>query len=427
MIDEAVLAQLLGELADEIAVPDDGADRVVHELSASGRATRPRVPRRSQWVMAAAAAIVVVGLGVVVNNAMQSSTAKVSSAPTASAPNRTQLAAPAAPRRRAAAKSVAANGALRVSPSVLGQDGNQGAGIQGGVGPQGPAGDEGVQGVAGVTGDIGLVGPQGPSGAQGPTGTSAAYAAPSTNTAAGGSAAATFGAVDGAKIIKTGSLDLQVPKGTLQSQVLRMTHIAVGVGGYVTHSQSNLDPSSATAQMTIRVPVNAFENAISQIESAPGIKVLNDSENGTDVSAQYVNVQAKIQADSGERNSLLVLLSHASNLDDILTLRDKITEVQGVIDQYQGQLNVLSDQSTYSSISVLASEKPPKPHKAAVAHHVVPPTGLSKSWQDARKGFANVVEWFLARSGGALILFIISMLLALALRYLYPVMRRALL
>ena len=34
-----------------------------------------------------------------------------------------------------------------------------------------------------------------------------------------------------------------------------------------------------------------------------------------------------------------------------------------------------------------------------------------------------MVEWFLARSGGALILFIISMLLALALRYLYPVMR----
>ena len=109
-----------------------------------------------------------------------------------------------------------------------------------------------------------------------------------------------------------------------------MTHIAVGVGGYVTHSQSNLDPSSATANMIIRVPVNSFENAINQIESAPGIKVLNDSENGTDVSAQYVNVQAKIQADSGERNSLLVLLSHASNLNDILTLRDKITEVQGV-------------------------------------------------------------------------------------------------
>ena len=247
------------------------------------------------------------------------------------------------------------------------------------------------------------------------------------STTSAGNAAEQFGAVDGAKIIKTGSLDLQVPKHTLQSQVIRMTHIAVSVGGYVTHSQSNLDPSSATAQMIIRVPVNAFENAISQIESAPGIKVLNDSENGTDVSAQYVNVQAKIQADSGERNSLLVLLSHASNLNDILTLRDKITEVQGVIDQYQGQLNVLSDQSTYSSISVLASEKPPKPVKVAAAHHALPPTGLSKSWHDARQGFANVVEWFLARSGGALILFIISMLLALALRYLYPVMRRALL
>ena len=80
MIDEVVLEQLLGELAEEIAVPADGAARVVHELSTSGRATRFAVPRRGRLAMAAAAAVVVVGLGVVVNNATKSSTTKVSSA-----------------------------------------------------------------------------------------------------------------------------------------------------------------------------------------------------------------------------------------------------------------------------------------------------------------------------------------------------------
>jgi len=429
MIDELVLEQLLGELAEEIEVPADGAERVVHELHTSGRAAGRVVPRRARLVMAAAAAIVVVGLGVVVSNATKSSTTKVSSATTADGRALGaggQSANPLAygqSRKRAPARSIAGNAGLKGaqgttgSQGLVGQDGGQGdiglIGPQGPSGAQGATGDEGIIGVAGPTGAIG-VSPQG-----GTTKTS--------SSASGGNAAAQFGAVDGAKIIKTGSLDLQVPKGTLQSQVIRMTHIAVGVGGYVTRSQSNLDPSSATAQMTIRVPVDAFENAIKQLESAPGIKVLSDSENGVDVSAQYVNEQAKLTADMGERDSLLVLLSNTTSLGDILTVRDRITTVQGEIDQIQGQLNVLSDQSTYSSISVLASEKPPKAPKPVAAHVVVPPTGLSKSWQDARQGLANVVEWFIARSGGALIVFLAGLLLLFALRYLYPVMRRALL
>ena len=58
---------------------------------------------------------------------------------------------------------------------------------------------------------------------------------------------------------------------------------------------------------------------------------------------------------------------------------------------------------------------------------VPPATGLSKSWKDARQGFANVIEWLLARSGGALIALIAALALLFGLRYLYPVVRRGLL
>ena len=47
MIDELVLEQLLGELAEEIAVPADGANRVVHELSASAPARAGRCRARA--------------------------------------------------------------------------------------------------------------------------------------------------------------------------------------------------------------------------------------------------------------------------------------------------------------------------------------------------------------------------------------------
>ena len=268
-------------------------------------------------------------------------------------------------------------------------------------------------------GSPGLPGPQGPQGVNGAVATTTA-GSPAT----GASASAL---VDGAMIVKNASLELQVPKGDLPAAVIRVTHIANGVSGYVSKSNTSFSGSDPTAAISIRVPVNSFESTVRQLETFSGVKVLSDSESGVDVTAQYVNLTAKMNADIGERDSLLTLLANANNLGDILTLRDRITSVQADIDQMQGQLNVLSNQSTFSAISVLLSVQPPATPKPAAAHHVSPPTGLQKSWNDARQGFANSVEWFIARSGGALIILLIGLLLAFALRYLYPVVRRALL
>jgi len=55
MIDELVLEQLLDELGQEIAVPPDGAERVVLELATVGRTTRRPSPRASRLLMVAAA------------------------------------------------------------------------------------------------------------------------------------------------------------------------------------------------------------------------------------------------------------------------------------------------------------------------------------------------------------------------------------
>ena len=90
----------------------------------------------------------------------------------------------------------------------------------------------------------------------------------------------------------------------------------------------------------------------------PGVKVLGDSENGDDVTAQY---EPASQADRRHRRTRLApeVLARANNVGDILTVHDRITTVQAEIDQLQGQINVLSNQSTFSSISVTLTEKPP--------------------------------------------------------------------
>ena len=229
--------------------------------------------------------------------------------------------------------------------------------------------------------------------------------------------------VDGAKIVKTGTLDLQVAHDTLRTAVSRVSGVATGLGGYVSNSTTSYDDSDPTASIAIRVPVNTFDAAIAQLKGLPGVKDLGDSETGKDVTAEYTNLQAQLTAAQAEESSLLDVLSHAESIGDILAVRDRITGVQSEINQLQGQINLLGNQASLSSIAITMAEKTVTP----AAYLATPPTGISKSWQDARQGFTNSIEWIIARSGGALIVFLAILALLFGLRYLYPAVRRALL
>jgi len=395
MIDEHVLEQLLAEIADDIAVPADGAERVVHHLAVSASPARGATPRFTRLAMVAAAVIVIVGVGALIHNAIQGSTPTASNAP----------AALSAPRALAhAAYAGGTNTGLR--------------GAQGATGNQGLIGNDGPQGGTALQGGIGPAGPTGAAGVPGPQG--ASLQVPSTSTAASG-------LVDGAKIVRTANLDLQVPNVDLPNAVKNVENIATGVDGYVSESQTSFTGPDANAAITIRVPVDTFDTAIRHLETSPNVKVLDDSEHGVDVTAHYVNLQAQLTADNAERDSLLTVLAGANNIGDILAVHDRITAVESDIDGIQGQLNVLADQSSFSSIAIQLSVQPPPAPKPAVVHPVSPPSGLERSWIDARRGFAHSVEWFIARSGGALIIFLAALFLLFAVRYLYPVVRRALL
>jgi hypothetical protein len=228
---------------------------------------------------------------------------------------------------------------------------------------------------------------------------------------------------DGAKIVKTGTLDLQVPHATLHTAVNRVTGVAVGLGGYIADSKSSFGEGDATAQITIRVPVDNFETAVTQLERLPDVKVLGSSENGSDVTGQYKDLQAQLAAATTERDAFLGVLANAQSVGDILAVRDRITAVETEMNQLQGQINLLDDQATFSSIAVTLAEKPLHATTTVASE----PTGLSKAWRDARDGFSNSLEWIIARSGGTLIILLAGLLLLFGIRYLYPVVRRGLL
>ena len=339
MIDEAVLADLVAQVGDEIPVPGAGAERVVTALTAASVPSRRRArPRFTKPLLAAAAIFVVLLAAVpVVQNGSSSSKSSSVASPTVMAPD------------------------ARARPGVSGSNASGG---------------------------------------------------PSNSP------------VDAAKIVKTGTLDLQLPHGALRVTVNRVTNTAVGLGGYVANSRTSYG-SDPTAQITVRVPANEFETAITRLDALDGVKVLGESENGTDVTAQYVDLQAQLAAATAGRDALLVVLSRAQTVGDILAVQDRVTAAQTQVEQLQRRINVLGDQAAFSSLGVTLSEKPA--HGETAALHRTPDKGLSKAWADARHGFSSGIEWIIARSGGALIVLLAALSLLFGVRFLYPIVRRGLL
>jgi hypothetical protein len=373
MIDETVLRDAFADLAATIPVPADGPDRVLDHVD-SGAAPESR--NRSKFVrplLVAAAAVVVVGVTVAVVHG-SSGSERLSSERSLLAPAKTT-----APAERA-----------------LGNSGSVGA----------PLANSGSTNFA-VPGE-----------ATHGAGAGATPIPSKTTTAP-------TGPVDAAKIVKTGTLDLQVPHAGLRLAVNRVTAAAVGLGGYVAVSKTSYAGSDPTAEVTIRVPVDQFETAITRLDALPEVKVLGDSENGADVTGQYNDLQAQLKAATAARDGYLRVLAQANSIGDILAVNDRLTGAQTVVDQLQGRINTLNGQATFSSLAVTLSEKPVAASKAVV-HKSKPETGLAKSWSDARGGFADAVEWLIARSGAALIVLLAVLALLFGIRYLYPVVRRGL-
>jgi hypothetical protein len=212
------------------------------------------------------------------------------------------------------------------------------------------------------------------------------------------------GAADDAsgRVVKTGSMSLVVGHGKVSPVVNQVTATAKRLGGYVSDSTSEELGSDPSASLTIRVPVGRFEDLMGSVRGV-NAKVARQETNGKDVSATYADTQAKIASLKAARSRFLTILSGAKTIAETLTVQQRVDDVQGQIDQLEGQRRLLASQSDLATLTVTVGEKDSTALKTAE------PSGWSQAWTDARHGFTSGVEGLIRHSGRALL---VLMLLA---------------
>ncbi|MGQ0833106.1 MAG: DUF4349 domain-containing protein [Microthrixaceae bacterium] len=222
--------------------------------------------------------------------------------------------------------------------------------------------------------------------------------------------------VDSAKVVKTGSLDLEVREGAFDGVVDRITARTVGLGGYIAESTTNESSDTPSGSLVVRVPAASFEPLIAELRKLGDVKGV--SSKGTDVTAQFTDLAARLSALSATRDRLSAVLAEARNVPDILAVQDRITAVQVEIEQIQGQQRLLDDQTSFATLAVTVGE----PGSEIIETRAN--EGLGKAWDDARRRFGDSLERIVSWSGSAAVFGLVGLVLLVFGRLLWVAVRR---
>jgi hypothetical protein len=178
--------------------------------------------------------------------------------------------------------------------------------------------------------------------------------------------------VDDAKIVRTGSIDLQVTDVIKATQTARDGIRAMG--GYIGASQTSTEEDRPFATVTYRIPVERWEDALDLLRGLSGqtTKVVNEQTEAVEVTGAVVDLEARIRNLRASEAALQGIASKATRVSDVLEVQAQLTNVRGEIEQLSAQLKDLNDRAAYATLT------------ASFAMPVVAVEVAAKGWEPAQ-------------------------------------------
>ncbi|MHB8625935.1 MAG: DUF4349 domain-containing protein [Aggregatilineales bacterium] len=161
-------------------------------------------------------------------------------------------------------------------------------------------------------------------------------------------------------VLKNATLTLTVENPA--QTVTQVTQLVEGIGGWVVSSntvggmQNGIQLIQGT--ISVRVPADKFVTVLQSIR-AGAISVDAETITGDDVTQKYVDLNSQLTNLQSTEAQLQKIMSTATNVNDVLSVQAKLTDVQGQIEQIKGQLNYYSQAAAYSLIALTLNQKLP--------------------------------------------------------------------
>jgi hypothetical protein len=195
----------------------------------------------------------------------------------------------------------------------------------------------------------------------------------------------------GRKIVRSGSL--AIVSDDPQETVRRVTELAQQLGGYVEKaSVSGSERRAQSAEMVLRIPEAKLDPAREQIKKLAK-HVNQDAVEATDVTRQFVDMDARLRSLKAQEEQYLVLMKRATAVKDMTEIQEKLGELRTEIDSLQGEFEYLKKQIQLSSLS-LRIEPAAEAQVAGFYWH--PWASIKRSFRSMLEGLADFADNIIA-------------------------------
>ncbi len=151
------------------------------------------------------------------------------------------------------------------------------------------------------------------------------------------------------KLIKKGSLAFETSDlvGT-RSRIIGATK---KLGGYVSREDSEGLETQNSETLVLRVPADSFDSLVEEVSS--GVETFDEKEiSSEDVTAQFIDIEARLKTKKALEQRYLALLEQAGNVTEILEIEKQAGELRTEIESIEARFKQLSEQIAMSTLTV---------------------------------------------------------------------------
>jgi hypothetical protein len=187
------------------------------------------------------------------------------------------------------------------------------------------------------------------------------------------------------KIIKEGNLrfetdDLTATYNQIQKNIVES-------GATIQNDTEGKDYESVYRKLIIRVPSQNFDVFIQSISK--GVAYFDNKEiTAQDVTAEFIDLDARLNAKKVLENRYLELLKKANKVSEMLEIEAQLSAIREEIEAKQGQLNYLQNQVSLSTITV-------EFYKTTANQSGITTSYGMKIWTAIKSGFNSVSSLFI--------------------------------
>ena len=195
---------------------------------------------------------------------------------------------------------------------------------------------------------------------------------------------ATSPSVAGPMVIRTAALALAVQE--FDKARTSLEDILKRHRGYVGDLQATSPPGDGrTLKATLRVPADQLDTTLAELKKLG--RVESEVQNGEEVTAQYVDLEARLANSRNTEQRLTdVLKQRTGKLSDVLEVETEIARVRGEIESREAQRKSMANQVAFATLTATLTEDY-KPKLQAV-----PPSTLMKFRNSAVEGYRSMME-----------------------------------